>query len=135
VDTEHGKTRRGRSKARILVVDDQPEVASVIRAVLVREGFDAEMAFSGTAALDSLMSGHRFDLIITDVRMPEMDGFELLRRVRKSTKNLPVILMTGQATPEHRLRALEQGASGYLSKPFEVKALLKSIRQALEDGE
>ena len=113
-------------------MDDQPEVAHVVRAVLVQEGFEAETAVNGREALDLLMSALHFDLIITDVRMPEMDGLELLRQARQMRKDLPVILMTGHPTRRNRLDAMEKGAFDYVSKPFGIRVLLKAVHDALQ---
>jgi two-component system NtrC family response regulator len=131
MDTRDPKTRSRGLKARILVVDDQPEVALVVRAMLVHEGFEVETAVNGREALDLLMSALHFDLIITDVRMPEMDGLELLRRARQMRKDLPVIVMTGHATRRNRLDAMEKGAFDYVSKPFGIRVLLKAVHDAL----
>ena len=132
MDTRDLRTRSSGLKARILVVDDQPEVAHVVRAVLVQEGFEAETAVNGREALDLLMSALHFDLIITDVRMPEMDGLELLRQARQMRKDLPVILMTGHPTRRNRLDAMEKGAFDYVSKPFGIRVLLKAVHDALQ---
>ena len=110
-------------------MDDQPEMVRVmrIRVVLVQDGFEVGMVLSGIEALDSLMSGYRFDFVSADVWLLEMDGFELLRWVRRSIKTLPVILLTGHETRKHTLGGLEEGVSGQLSKPLDLGALLKSV--------
>jgi CheY-like chemotaxis protein len=119
-------------KVRALVVDDEPDVAGTIRGVLEHEGFEVETAQNGRDALDLLVSGPQFDVVITDVRMPEMDGLELLRQVRKLRKNLPVIVLTGYASEKDGLEALDEGAFDYISKPFKVKALMEVVRGALK---
>ena len=131
---KNNEMRSHESKSRILVVDDEPDVASTIRAILVHEGFDVETAENGRQALDLLVCGPRFDLVMTDMRMPEMDGLELLRQVRHLRENLPVIVLTGYASEKDGLEALDEGASDYISKPFKAKALMEVVRRALKDN-
>ena len=122
-----------RSKGTILVVEDEPRVAETLRDILTLEGFQVETAENGRQALDSLTSGHRFDLIITDMKMPEMDGLELLREVQKLSKDLPVIVLTGYATLKNGLQAIREGVYDYVSKPFSVNLLIYVVHEALKD--
>jgi len=131
---KNNQMRSHESRASVLVVDDDPGVAGTVLEVLVREGFDVETATNGRQALDLLMSGRPFDLVITDVRMPKMDGLELLRQIRKWRKNLPVIVMTGYATLKNGLEALQEEAFDYISKPFDLKVLMKVVREALKSN-
>ena len=133
MDNGGSKTTCDKSKPRILVVDDQPTVALVVQAVLVHSGFCVETAANGRKALDLLMGGVHFDLVITDVRMPEMDGFELLRKIRKWREDLPVIIMTAHANHTNRLQAIQEGAFDYVLKPFAVGTLLNTVHRALKD--
>jgi len=113
-------------------VDDQPEIARTVRAVLVHDGLEVETAANGREALDLLMRGGHFDLVITDIRMPEMDGLELLRQVRQLRESLPVVVMTGRATLKNRSQAIAEGAFDYISKPFRVRPLLNVVHEALK---
>lgn len=115
------------------MVDDEPLVAETLRDILESEGFKVKRAENGREALDTLMSDHRFDLIITDMKMPEMDGLELLRRVQKMKKNLPVIVLTGYATLKNGLQAIREEVYDYISKPFSVSVLMIAVREALKD--
>jgi two-component system response regulator AtoC len=121
------KARPERLKARILVVDDEPELVETIRDILVFKGFDVETAENGAEAIDRLKSAHHFDLMITDLRMPEMDGSELLKAVREIKKGLPIIILTGHATVENGVDLLEQGACDYLLKPFNLDQLMSAV--------
>ena len=87
-----------RSKGTVLVVDDEPRVAETLRDILTLEGFQVETAENGRQALGHLTSGHHFDLIITDRKMSEMDGLELLREVQKLSKDLPVVVLPGDGS-------------------------------------
>jgi DNA-binding NtrC family response regulator len=115
------------------VVDDEPQVAETLRDILVHEGLQVEVAENGRQALDLLMNGNRFDLIITDMKMPEMDGLELLRHVRQLKENLPVIVLTGAANFKNGLEAIREGVFNYISKPFSVRLLMNIVHEALKD--
>lgn len=130
---KNNETKSHKSKAMILVVDDEPQVADTLRDLLEYEGFKVETAENGRQALDRLTSGHRFDLVITDMKMPEMDGLELLKRIQKLRKNLPVIVLTGYATLKNGLQAIKEGVYDYVSKPFSVDLLISVVHQALKD--
>lgn len=121
------------SKPRILVVDDEPEVADTIREALVHGGFEAETAENGRQALNTLRAGHHFDLLITDLRMPGMDGLELLRQARKLRKNIPAAILTGNATFEDGLLAVEEGILEYIAKPITLRDLMTVVHRALRD--
>jgi DNA-binding NtrC family response regulator len=122
-----------RSKGTVLVVDDEPRVAETLRDILTLKGFQVETAENGRQALGHLTSGHRFDLIITDMKMPEMDGLELLREIQKLSKDLPVVVLTGYGTPENGLQAKREGAYDYISKPFSIELLMRVVHGALKD--
>jgi DNA-binding NtrC family response regulator len=98
----------------------------------MREGFEVEMASNGREALDFVRRGYPLDLVITDIRMPEMDGLALLGHVRHLRKGLPVIVMTGDPTPNNQLRAREKGASGFIAKPFSLEVLQRVVHESLK---
>jgi DNA-binding NtrC family response regulator len=133
IHEKNSETKSHKSKAMILVVDDEPQVADTLRDLLEYEGFKVETAENGRQALDRLTIGHRFDLVITDMKMPEMDGLELLKRVQKLRKNLPVIVLTAYATLKNGLQAIKEGVYDYVSKPFSVDLLISVVHQALKD--
>ncbi len=118
-------------KARILVVDDEPEITKVLRDLLVFAGFEVETAGNGKQAM-SLLSGTRhFDLMITDMKMPEMDGLELLRLTHQLKKTIPVVILTGRPTVDDGIHSLEEGAYDYVLKPFNTETLMVVVKQAL----
>lgn len=122
-----------KSKARILVVDDEPRVAKTLRDLLVLAGFDVKIAQNGKQAMRILKSPAHFDLLITDMKMPEMDGLELLRLAHEVNKTLPVVVLTGCGTVENGINALEEGAHDYVLKPFNTEKLLLVVWQALKN--
>jgi two-component system response regulator CpxR len=100
-----------------------------MREFLEREGFEVEFAHSGTAGLDSALRG-RFDLVVLDVMLPGLDGFEILRRLRPHTQ-VPVLMLTARAEDTDRIVGLELGADDYLPKPFNPRELVARIRAIL----
>jgi two-component system KDP operon response regulator KdpE len=113
----------------VLVVDDEPRLVDVVRMNLEVEGYRVIEAFTGYEALDRLKQDLP-DLVILDVMMPEMDGFETLRRIR-DVSNVPVIMLTVRQEETDRIRGLEIGADDYLTKPFSPRELQSRIRALL----
>ncbi|KJU82175.1 response regulator receiver protein [Candidatus Magnetobacterium bavaricum] len=111
----------GRKK--ILVIDDEAIVRISCKRVLETEGYDVELASSGTMAV-GCMEKERYDLVITDLMMPDMDGFELIGVISEKWPHLNVVVMTGYGTDETRLKSVELGAAIFLKKPFLPEQLL-----------
>ena len=114
---------------RILIVDDDEELASLLTELLIREGFSVETRNDGRRGLATALNGG-FDLIVLDVMLPGMDGFEILRRVRRETR-IPVLMLTARGEDEDRIVGLELGADDYLPKPFNTRELVARIRAIL----
>ena len=115
--------------ARVLAVDDDPLILALVRRTLSQAGFDVDAAADGREAL-SCIASHRYDVILTDVRMPTLGGLELLRAVRRHDLDVPVVLMTGKPGFDSAHAAVEYGAFQYIVKPFEPRALLEIIERA-----
>jgi two-component system KDP operon response regulator KdpE len=113
----------------ILVVDDEPKLLDLVRTILEKEEYLVIEARNGYEALQKAREALP-DLILLDVMMPEMDGFEALRELRKST-NVPVLMLTVQATESDKVRGLELGADDYVAKPFDHRELISRVRAAL----
>lgn len=115
----------------ILAVDDDPHIARIVRAALERLGYAVETASNGIEALERVASPP--DLIILDVQMPYMDGFETLKRLKAQpeTAAIPVIMLTAKAGDEDVLRGWESGADSYLTKPFYEAELVQFVRRIL----
>jgi two-component system response regulator MprA len=114
---------------RILVVDDDPMVASTIQRVLRPEGYDVDVALGGAAALDQARE-RRPDLVVLDLMMPGIDGLEVCRQLRASG-SLPILMLTARSGTADRVRGLDTGADDYLVKPFAYAELLARVRALL----
>ena len=114
---------------RILVVDDEKLLVKGIKFNLENEGYEVECAYDGAAAVE-LARGSRFDLIILDVMMPEVDGIEACMRIREFS-NVPVIMLTAKSEDADKLMGFECGADDYLTKPFNILELKARIRALL----
>ncbi len=112
-----------RSAFRVLVVDDELVVRDSLKEWLEVEGFGVDMAESGAQAIEKL-SGREYDLMLLDIKMPGMDGVEVLKAAKEIRPGLPVIMMTAYATVETAVEAMKFGARDYLMKPFDVEALI-----------
>lgn len=119
---------------RILVVDDEPNIRKVLRAHLRRAGYLVEEAEDGRAALRQLHE-EAFDLVISDLKMPGLDGMSLLARCRDDFPGLPVILITAHGTVDSAVEAIKLGARDYITKPFDHDELQKVIQQAIRTEE
>ncbi len=114
---------------RVLVVDDEPMVREVVAAYLQREGFRVTEAADGAAALDRLAAGLP-DLVVLDLMLPHVDGYEVMRRLRRRS-DVPVILLTARAEEPDRVLGLELGADDYVVKPFSPRELAARVRSVL----
>ena len=112
---------------RILIVEDEVPLARQIAAALTEDGHDPKTVHSGEAALDEISKGP-FDLIVLDVGLPGIDGFELLRRLRTQHLASRVLLLTARSAVDDRVTGLQLGADDYLPKPFAMRELIARVR-------
>src|SRR5262245_46601814 len=122
--------QEGDMNASILVVDDEPVVQDAVRWLLRAQGYDVDTVGNGEEAL-SRIAQQEFDVVVSDIKMPGLNGLDVLERSRALKPNLSVILMTGYASLETAIEALRLGASDYLRKPFELDDLTLSVERAL----
>jgi two-component system, OmpR family, response regulator ResD len=114
----------------VLVVDDDPIVRDVLQRYLAREGFSVSSAADGPAALTEVESRHP-DLILLDLMLPRLDGFEVFRRLRAADEDLAVIMLTARGQTTDRVVGLESGADDYIAKPFSPRELIARVRAVL----
>ena len=117
--------------ARILVVDDDPDIHVLLGAILKDAGFGMTSALSGAEGLERLEAG-AYDLVLTDVRMPGLDGLELLQRIHERCPGTPVVVMTAQNTSDNLIRSIRERAFAYFSKPFSPAAVVDMVNRALD---
>jgi DNA-binding response OmpR family regulator len=120
-------------RQRILVVDDQPEILELTTLVLDGAGYEVLTASSGGEAL-ACVGREPFDLVLLDINMPEMDGWETLRLLRadEELENLPVVMFSVKGELSDKVQSLKEGASEYITKPFVVDDLLARVRRVLD---
>jgi len=120
----------------ILAVDDESDVLLIVKTALQAEGYNVVTAPDGPDALKTAQE-EKPDLILLDVMMPEMDGFEVLNKLRDDdvTCQIPVIMLTGLTERERKRSAIERGTKYYITKPFDFQDLLSKVRLAIEDAE
>ena len=111
------------ARSRILVVDDDPASRDLLRRVLAGVGHEVAVAASGREALEAL-ARHPADLVVSDIRMPDLDGVQLLEKLRERAPEVPVILVTAFGDVEGAVEAIRRGAFDYLAKPYDVDGIL-----------
>ena len=121
------------AKPRILCIDDEPNILKFLEAVLVRNGYEVLQTENGEEALEKIEK-QGVDLVLSDVRMPKMDGLQVCRRIKgdERFRNIPVILITGLAEKEDRIKGIEAGAEDFLSKPIDSAEVLARIKMLLK---
>ncbi len=123
---------------RLLVVEDEEHLAAGLKLNLELEGYDVDVATSARAASERLVVSAQsagYDAIVLDVMLPDLDGFELCRRLREAGNFVPVVMLTARSSAEDRVRGLEAGADDYMVKPFSLEELLARVRSMLRSRE
>jgi len=120
------------SKANLMIVDDDPLVADSLAVFLRSRGYEVAVQTDSSRALRSLKDGSRADLLLTDVNMPGLDGFGLLREARKVDPQLVVVMLTGYGTIESAVKAMREGAEDYITKPVIDEEMLLTVERALK---
>ncbi len=117
---------------KVLVVDDEQNSREGLSKILTKEGYKVHIAEDGEKALQEA-EDYKFDLIITDLRMPDMDGIEVLKKVREKNKSIGVVIVTAYGEVNSYLTAMNLGAFEYLNKPIHLEELRRVIKKALEE--
>lgn len=115
----------------LLIIDDDPAACRIFKKIIVKEGYHVLTATDASRGL-RLIKEKSPEIVFLDIKMPRIDGIELLRRIRKINKEVIVIMLTGFATLDTARKAMELGAHDYVTKPFDLEAIKASIRDALE---
>ena len=120
--------------SRILIVEDEPSIALALADDLRREGYETELAGDGEAAVRRA-TAENFDLILLDVMLPKLDGFEVCRRVRRAGVDAPIVLLTARTEEAEKVLGLEAGADDYVTKPYSARELRARVKAHLRRSE
>jgi len=115
---------------RVLVVDDEPNITDLVATALRYEGFEVETAATGRGAIEHLAS-YRPHLLVLDVMLPDLDGFEVARRIRQEGRRVPILFLPAKDATEDKVRGLTLGGDDYVTKPFSLEELLARVRAVL----
>jgi two-component system OmpR family response regulator len=121
---------RKRPEAQLLVVEDEPNILELLAASLRYAGFEVISASAGTEAVQAAQR-HRPDLIVLDVMLPDMDGFDVIRRLRGGGDRIPVVFLTARDSMDDKIRGLTLGGDDYVTKPFSLEEVIARIRAVL----
>src|SRR5258708_4954279 len=125
----------GLAMKRLLIVEDKESLALMLKEAVESDGLEADLAATGKAAIDRIASGRRYFAVVTDLRLPGADGIAVLRQVRESDPECPVIVMTAFGTIENAVEAMKLGAFDFIQKPVDVDHLLVLLRRCQEHRE
>ncbi len=120
---------------RILVVDDEPDLCEILCFNLENEGFEVERAYSAEGALSLMAAGQRFHLILLDVMMESMSGYDMARQLRATGDNTPIIFLTALSAESELLEGFSSGGDDYITKPFSFPTVLARVRAVLKRSE
>jgi DNA-binding NtrC family response regulator len=118
-------------KRKVLVIDDEQIVLDSVKKILTQEDYDVDAAISSRKGLDMAIK-NIYDIVLTDIRMPEIGGMRILRDIKRAKPSVPVVIITGYATVQSAVQAMKLGATDYIEKPFTPEELLKAVESALE---
>jgi DNA-binding NtrC family response regulator len=119
-------------KSHVLVVDDEEALRTVLGSELANSGYDVSTASDGDEAI-SVIQNKKFDLVLLDIKMPNVDGFEVLKFVKKNFPKLKVIMLTGFADLKNAIESKKHGAEDFVSKPYDLVDLLTTIERVLSE--
>ena len=118
---------------RILIVEDEKRLAGTLQELLHRQGYTADVCHDGVSGLDNALTGI-YDLVVLDVMLPGMNGFQVVQKLRAANVAVPVLMLTAKSSLDDRVHGLDCGADYYLTKPFEPEELLACVRTLLRRG-
>jgi DNA-binding response OmpR family regulator len=121
--------------ARLLIAEDDPEVGESLEALFTHEGYAVTRTTDGDETLQEMTTLPPYDLVVLDVRLPEKDGFEVLREARQAGVDSPVIMLTVKDEHKHKIRGFDLGADDYVTKPFDTKELAARVEAVLSRSE
>lgn len=120
-------------RTKLLYVDDEDSLRILVKSQLTMEGFDVDTAEDGDVALEMITAGN-YDMVLLDIRMPRMDGIEVLKHLRKSNFKTRIIMLTAVTELTSAIEAVKFGANDYVTKPYNIEDLLGCIKRVLARG-
>jgi DNA-binding NtrC family response regulator len=125
------KRRKSMEKGKVLVIDDEDIVLKSVNKILSEENYEVDVSSSGRQGIDRAIE-RSYDIVLTDIRMPDIGGMRVLRDIKRAKPSLAVIMITGYGSVQSAVQAMQLGAADYLEKPFTPDQLLKAVASALE---
>jgi len=126
------RSTTGSENARLLIVEDDPDVGTGLEDFFSIKGYDVERVTDGEEAVQEMTVLPPYDVILLDIMLPDKDGFEVLREARKSGVDSPVIMLTAKSESKHKLRGFDLGVDDYVTKPFDAEELAARVRAVLQ---
>jgi len=117
-------------KKKVLAIDDEQIVLDSVSQILIDENYEVDVSLSGREGLDWAIE-RPYDIVLTDIRMPDIGGMRVLRDIKRIKSSLPVVIITGYATTKSAVQAMKLGAAEYIEKPFEPEELLEAVARAI----
>jgi DNA-binding NtrC family response regulator len=121
----------GAPKKKVMVVDNEHGICDIYKKVLIDAGFDVEAFLDGGSAVERA-TVQNFDVVITDLKMPKIDGFHVIRRIRELSPKTDIIVITGYATLDSVVQSIKLGALDYIVKPFEISDLVTKVKKCIQ---
>ncbi|MEW6007694.1 MAG: response regulator [bacterium] len=124
------------SQKKILIVDDDIDISEIIKTILEMEGYEVTIAYDGMSALD-ISYQKKPDLVLLDIMMPGMDGWDVLKRLKacRKTLHIPVAMVTARINPEEKIKAFKEGAEEFITKPLHIDDFLRRINRLFHKEE
>lgn len=116
---------------KVLIVEDEPRVTDILKRAFEEQGYEPDVAFDGMIGKKKALA-NRYDLIILDINLPLLNGYELCRAIREQNSTVPVLMLTAMGTTDDKLSGFDSGADDYIVKPFDIKELLARVRVFLK---
>jgi YesN/AraC family two-component response regulator len=129
--TKQSQAAKNKTLPHILLMEDEPNVAKGLKMVMDEQGYQVDWAATGEAALEAFWSG-RFDLLVADIRLPDIDGMEVIERVKDKEPDTPVVIITGYPSMSSAIKAVKIGVTDYLRKPFTEEEFMTAVDGALK---
>lgn len=117
--------------AKVLVIDDQRSIRGTLKDILELEGYEVELAENGKEGVEKF-AGTKYDLVLSDIKMPEMDGLEVLSKIMESNADVPVVMISGHGNIDTAVEAIKKGAYDFIEKPLDLNRLLITVKNAME---